>query len=581
MKKVILLVSVSVLFSAAIVWGFIGPIVGHTNKSNSSSSEGNFVFASSKTIWVPDNFTTIQEAINNASYGDTIFVRAGTYCEHVTIDKSISLIGEDRSTTVIDGRGGEAVVSVAENNVNLTGFTIQNGFYGIKIKYFGSAIISENYITDNNFIGIYLYFSHMNVFSENNVTGNDYGVWLVHSGNNTFKSNNIVDNKWQALIVEGNNLGDFIQNMDTSNKVNGKPVYYWVNERNRTVPYDAGYIAAVNSTNITIRNLTIEKSGQGVLLAGTTNSIVERTILTKNRYGIYLCCSRNITINKNNITNNNQGMSLFLSHENNITGNTITKNGYGIDMGRSEGNIISGNMITDHTANDNSWGIHLWLSKNNRIVKNNITNNKRGIELFESENNLIYHNNFLNNAKQVHSYDSLINAWDNGYPYGGNYWSDYNGTDNNQDGIGDSPYVIDENNQDNYPLMGMFSDFNVTSDHNVQIICDSSIFNFQFDGTTISFNVSGENGTAGFCRICIPTALMNGTFKVFVNGTEVPYILLSCSNSTYSYLYFTYNHSTQEVIIIPEFPTLTSILLILIVLTVAIAIYKRRLFCCS
>jgi len=70
---------------------------------------------------------------------------------------------------------------------------------------------------------------------------------------------------------------------------------------------------------------------------------------------------------------------------------------------------------------------------------------------------------------------------------------------------------------------------------------------------------------------------MNETYTVFVNGTEVPFNLLPCSNSTHSYLYFTYNHSTQEVIIIPEFPTWTSMLLILIVLTVVIAIYKRRL----
>jgi len=545
-----------------------------------------FVTVSSAIITVPDDYPTIQEAINAANDGATIFVGAGTYFENIVVNKTVSLVGENKSTTVIDGKPMEAVVSVAANNVNLTGFTIQHGSYGIKMNYFGSASIKENHITSNNFIGIYLYFSHRNVFSENCVTGNGYGVELVHSGDNIFRANNIVDNAWQALTVEGNNLWDFIQDMDTSNKVNGKPVYYWVNEQNKTVQDDAGYVAAVNSTNITVRNLTVERSGQGVLLAGTTNSVVERTILTKNKYGIYLCCSRNITINRNTIIENGQGIGLFLSHENNIIGNTITKNGYGIDMGRSEGNIISGNVITEHTANDNSWGIDLWLSENNIISKNNITNNKRGIELFESENNLICHNNFLNNAKQVHSYDSLVNTWDDGYPFGGNYWSDYNGTDwysglyqnaTGSDGIGDTSFDIDENNQDNYPLMGMFSDFNAASEYCVQAICNSSISDFQFNGTAICFNVTGENGTTGFCRICIPRALMNETHKVFVNGTEVPRNLLPCSNSTHSYLYFTYSHSTQEVIIVPEFPTLTTILIVFTLLTVALAIYKRKL----
>jgi len=148
------------------------------------------------------------------------------------------------------------------------------------------------------------------------------------------------------------------------------------------------------------------------------------------------------------------------------------------------------------------------------------------------------------------------------------------------DGIGDSSYEIDLINIDHYPLMGIFSDFPVTFEeetHHVTTVCNSTISAFQFNGTAIIFNVSGEDGTIGFCRILIPTALMNVPYKVFVNGTEVPYTLLPFSNSTHSYLYFTYNHSTQEVMIIPEFPIWTSMLLILILLTVAIAIYKRRL----
>jgi len=168
-----------------------------------------------------------------------------------------------------------------------------------------------------------------------------------------------------------------------------------------------------------------------------------------------------------------------------------------------------------------------------------------------------------------------INEWDNGLE--GNYWSNYTGTDSDLNGVGDIPYVIDENNQDNYPLMGSFSDFNATLEYHVQTICNSSISDFQFNGTAICFNVTGKDGTKGFCRICVPTALMNDTYRVFVNGTEVSYRLLPCSNNTHSYLYFTYNHSTQEVTIIPELPTWASMLLVLILLTFATIVYKRRL----
>jgi hypothetical protein len=162
----------------------------------------------------------------------------------------------------------------------------------------------------------------------------------------------------------------------------------------------------------------------------------------------------------------------------------------------------------------------------------------------------------------------------------GNYWSDYNGTDTNQDGIGDTAHIIDANNTDNYPLMGMFSDFEATSEHHVQIICNSTVSDFLFEYFTpseirvISFNVMGEDGTTAFCRICIPTALMNEPYTVLVNATEVSYNLLPFSNETHSYLYFTYSHSTQEVIIIPEFPAWT-LHLILLVLTVVTVICKR------
>jgi hypothetical protein len=169
-----------------------------------------------------------------------------------------------------------------------------------------------------------------------------------------------------------------------------------------------------------------------------------------------------------------------------------------------------------------------------------------------------------------------VNTWDAGYPSGGNYWSDYNLTDSDNDGIGNTPHIIDANNQDNYPLKGMFSDFSATSKHHIQTICNSTISHFRFDGTEISFNVAGKEGTTGFCRILVPTALMNKTYRVLVNGGEVSHDLLPFSNATHSYLYFTYNHSTKEVTIIPEFPSLLILPLLMTAALLTLIIYKRK-----
>jgi parallel beta-helix repeat protein len=183
---------------------------------------------------------------------------------------------------------------------------------------------------------------------------------------------------------------------------------------------------------------------------------------------VLLYNSSNNVISENNITDNEYGIGLSGSDEhsssnNTIFGNRIANNSEtGISLYRSPGNIISQNTVTN-----NKIGIDTtdYPSSNTTICENYIANNTKGISLISSGNK-IYHNNFIDNTQQAylmlgaHSQD----IWDDGYPSGGNYWSDYNGTDlysglyqnmTGSDSIGDTPYIIDENNQDRYPL-GVF-----------------------------------------------------------------------------------------------------------------------------
>jgi len=290
--------------------------------------------------------------------------------------------------------------------------------------------------------------------------------------------------------------------------------------------------------------------GKGMNLTDRNNVTIENMRIDAFNMGIYVRNSSNNVISGNRISNCIQtGIYLYKSSNNTVSRNTLTNDGRGIGVFLvSSSNVISGNKIED--------------------------NIQYGIYLYESSN-LYYDNNFINNTLHVNIGGSYSpDFWDNDIE--GNYWDNYIGIDSTNDGIGDTSHVIDVSIQDNYPLMGMFSNFRANPEHSVQTVSNSSISDFQFNGTAISFHVSGGASTAGFTRISIPTALINDTYRVFVNGTEVSPTLLPISKGTLSYLYFTYELSTQEVIIIPEFPSTIALPLFMTAILLAATVYRRK-----
>ena len=206
--------------------------------------------------------------------------------------------------------------------------------------------------------------------------------------------------------------------------------------------------------------LSGNNANDGIVLtySSDNNVLSGNNVKANGWYGIVLwSSSNNNTISGNNVTaNKNGGIWLNSSSSNTISGNNVTANTMcGIELQFSSNNNVSGNNVTA-----NSWyGIYLALdSDNNSVSGNNIAaNNYTGAILIYASNNFICHNNFVNNTNQAYT-EGSANVWDDGYPSGGNYWSDYNGTGTHQnetgsDGIGDTPYTIDTNNADHYPLM--------------------------------------------------------------------------------------------------------------------------------
>jgi hypothetical protein len=235
-------------------------------------------------------------------------------------------------------------------------------------------------------------------------------------------------------------------------------------------------------------NVTIDGNGYTILgdddqdindqgfYSTCTNLTIKNTNIRKFNEGIRFSCADYCTSIGNRLTNNSEGIVLigFLYGYNLIQGNVITDNGVGIWLFYVNYSSVVGNNITGITGFGSPYGIFLHgYCAHNSIYENTIANNYVGIGMGQyyysklPEDNEVYHNNVINNSKQASTSQYGINSWDDGYPSGGNYWSDYNGTDlysgtdqnmPGSDGIGDTHYVIAgaDNNTDRYPLMSPY-----------------------------------------------------------------------------------------------------------------------------
>jgi parallel beta-helix repeat protein len=171
-----------------------------------------------------------------------------------------------------------------------------------------------------------------------------------------------------------------------------------------------------------------------------------------NQECIFLDGSWGNNIIGNTVTNSTQAIELSLSSDNNVTQNSLTSNQYSISLGNSMINNISGNVMIN-----SSYAIGLSESSDNVITDNYMGANEYAVYIVSSSNNTIFHNSFEFNTYQGFSFDS-VNVWDDGYPSGGNYWGDYQtrypeAQELDSSGIWNTPYVINENNQDNYPFL--------------------------------------------------------------------------------------------------------------------------------
>jgi parallel beta-helix repeat protein len=250
--------------------------------------------------------------------------------------------------------------------------------------------------------GIHLRYSSDYTLTDNTASNNDYGISLSCSGGSTLTGNSMSGNRYN-FHVEGWADAHFANSIDTSNTVDGKPVYYVVNGVGGI--YDsstnAGVFYAINCNGITIKDLLLTNNYEGVYLWNTHNSSIENVDASNNRFGIYLRQSNGNTLTGNTGSNNSYGIWLYYyCRSNTLTGNTTDFNGnYGIYLGSSSNN----NILTANTASNNEYGIYFFNSSYNTLTGNTANSNtSAGINLYySSNNNTLTDNTASNNAAGI------------------------------------------------------------------------------------------------------------------------------------------------------------------------------------
>jgi len=239
-------------------------------------------------ITVPDDYSTIQEAINNANDGDTVFVRASNYDERIILNVSISLIGEARETTIIDVRGVGNPLEIQANGTIVSGFTFSYGGVGVALTDSHNNLIENNKMRKNSRgIGGALY---TNTTLENNiVTENDYGIDFGQlfgpaSKNNTARSNEIHHNTNAGI-----------------------------------------YVSASEGNNSIIWN-SIHDNAFGIVLDHTQNNDIFGNLIDSNTYGFYMRNAIQDKLEQNQLQGNVAGIHLENSNDNVVFHNNFESN---------------------------------------------------------------------------------------------------------------------------------------------------------------------------------------------------------------------------------------------------------------
>lgn len=341
-------------------------------------------------LYVPTDYPTIQSAIGAATNGDTIYVYNGTYMENLVVDKEVTLQGEDRSNTVIDGNGGN-VVSIKSPYVSINGFTIRNGGYGIYM-----AVGRDCKITDcdihSNIHGIYFWRAcRDNIISDCILHSNtNNGIFIfMSSSNNSITGCTAYLNGNNGIMLQKACSNNTVVNCDASlNQQNGICVFQVCTGntiRDCTAHSNNGSGIAIQKvcSNNTVENCSAnlnQQNGICIFQVCTENAIRDCSAHSNNRSGILIqkICAGNTVVGCDTNSNLQNGICVFqVCGNNTVTDCSAAQNTVN---GIFVSHACSGNAVTDCNSSESVNGIHVsHASAANMVIGCDTPGNINGI----------------------------------------------------------------------------------------------------------------------------------------------------------------------------------------------------------
>jgi len=507
----------------------------------------------------------IQAAVDSASAGDSIYVWNGSYTENVDVNKTLTLEGEGADVVSVSAVSHFSVFEVTADCVSISKFTISGA--GIYLHNANHCDISNNTVSNTDY-GIYLYHSSNNMLTENIASNNWHGIDLSFSSNNMLTGNIANSNNYYGISVSGSDKNEYNNSIDTTNIVNGKPVYYFFNKNGIVLDrLDVGHLTLAYCSDCTIKNNNVS-NGDSIRLFHSSNNMLQGNIASNNWRGIYLSSSSNNTLTDNIASNNGNGICLSSSSNNTLTGNIANSNKYdGISILGSDKNDYNNSIDTTNIVNGKP--VYYFFNKNGIVldgldaghlslaycsdckIKNNNASNSDGIRLFSLNNSTLIGNTASSNNYGIYLFSSNNNTL-TGNTAKSNNWSGIylssssnntltdNIVSNNGDGIclassSNNMLIGNTASSNSYGIYLQGSSSNIltsnTASSNSYGICLSCTSSSSSINNTLTGNIANSNHGDGIClyRHSNGTTLMNNTANSN-NGDGI--YLFSSSNNT-------------------------------------------------